>query len=151
MWHFHILTNLALIKSTLLHPINQPFNFEEGDNREVNPVLWDNVAYIGVYKDNEYMGLIALIQEKEYQEKTAEVHLALLPSIYGQTVEMGREILIWIRNATQTRRLICPVIDDNRLVRKLIISLGFIKYKEIANGWKKDGVNHMLECYTIQL
>jgi hypothetical protein len=77
----------------------------------------------GIYEGGEFHGYITL---KWLGENNFEIHIGLLPSIYGKSLTMGHYFLEFLSNLIPDSLLLAPVREDNKLAQRFVRKLGFI-------------------------
>ena len=149
MYTFLHTFNKELIKTALFSSNNKEWLFDDLhkiDNFDTfDPLNNDKIMYIACYKENQYMGIFALLTNN----KITEAHLAFLPCAYGQVADIGKECLSYLWKNTEIQEIVAPIVENNKKARNCIEKMGLKERCTVKNIWQKHKVLNNIVFYNI--
>ncbi len=103
----------------------------------------DTVYVVGV-EHGAIAKALFLLCKSTYGPNTAEVHFAIIPDVWGRTLEIAAGFLSWVWKTTGLKRLIGPIPSYNRLCKKLAEAVGFRQFGIKKNAGTRRGVSYDL-------
>lgn len=134
------LENAELIARTISHPRIWPSVSDDGSPYpdDYAPVVGEGIVYLGMYEQDEYLGLFML---HPHNAICWEVHTCLLPVAWGVTARSCAELCIeWAFSMTGCCRLITNVPASNKLALRLAKSVGMQQFGINPKSFLKHGV-----------
>lgn len=132
------LDNKELILSTLRN--KHIYKHLTDDSCPQNPdsfcIVSDLLLYLGVYQDDEYMGLFVI---HRHNYILYEVHTCLLPVAWGSSVDYAKSCISWMFQNTDCKRLITNVPDGNTLAIRLAQKSGMDIFGYNPSSFLKNG------------
>lgn len=140
-WQFAFTRDLDLIRPAVCH--ERIYSRTTDDNspprEEFNPP--ELCLYATVWQGEEYGGIFGLVP---HNSVLAELHTALLPSMWGDAAEIGRQFIAWVFSVTRFQRLIGAIPEFNRLALRMAKSSGMTEYGVNPASFLKYGTLHSL-------
>lgn len=141
MYQFKRLDNYELIRQTMTNP--KIYRWLVDDNcpaREAyTPIESDLIWYVGVYKEDTYLGLWMFTPQNSV---CWEVHTCLLPAAWGESAQAGKEMVDWLWANTPCQRIITNVPVFNKLALILARNCGFIEFGRNIKSFLRNSVLH---------
>lgn len=139
----HILTlhDVDRITETLRHPRIYPHITDDScpvDPKEFYPSIGDPLVHLGVFDEDEYLGLFLVHPHSVFMW---EVHTCLLPHAWGtRAVQAAKMLIQWVFDNTSCQRLITSVPQGNPLALRLARNAGMTVYGINPKSLQRDGI-----------
>jgi RimJ/RimL family protein N-acetyltransferase len=144
MYNFSFCSDPYLVIQATTAPNNFKWCYPPDFSAPEIPGLNDNLTYIECYKEGLFLGCFII-------EDMTEIHTALLPIAWGETVNIGIELMDWVRENTNISTLITLCSTQNRLVTQLTKRVGFRLVGRSEKTQEIDGIVHVFDIYGINL
>lgn len=138
---FAFTRDLDLIRPAVCHERIYPRTVDDNSPTREAFTPPEICLYATVWQGEEYGGVFGLVP---HNSVLAELHTALLPSMWGDAAEVGRHFIGWVFETTSFQRLIGAIPEFNRLALRMAKSSGMTEYGVNPGSFLKHGKLHSL-------
>ena len=126
------ITDMNLVCQAFNSPNNRPWASEDG-RKVCIPYMPEKILYMGISVEGHFAGCVLGIRQTTDR---LDLHIAYLPICFGHTVQIGKQVLKWIRGHYPTYHTYqARVAQQNHMAREYVLKCGFRLIRLRPDGW----------------